>query len=192
MRAYWLVAGAALTLSACQSAEEKRAAATGEIEAANATMEEINVLTKAARPKSKLEPGIWQTELRVLSTDLSAYPEGAARDAQLTAIKGQERTATGCRSANDLKPFDIDNLEKVAGTCVFPRYIQKGGKLDVEIQCGEGATRTVMIATGTLTPAGYDVTIDQHSGTPGAEGYLGLKLQAKGTRTGSCQPKAAG
>ena len=192
MRAYWLVAGAALALSACQSAEEKRAAATGEIEAANATMEEVTALTKAARPKSQLQPGIWQTQLRVVSTDLSAYPEGPARDAQLAAIKSQERSATGCRSVADLKPFDIGNIEKVAGTCVFPRYIQKGGKLDVEIQCGEGATRTVMLATGALSPTGYDVTIDQHTGTPGAPGYLGLKLQAKGTRVAACQPKAAG
>jgi hypothetical protein len=192
MRAYLLAVGAALALSGCQSAEQKRAAETGEIEVSNGSMEQITALTKAARPKSKLQPGLWHTELRVVSADLSAFPVGEARDAQLAAIKGQERTATGCRTADDLKPFDIDNLEKVAGTCTFPRYLQKGGKLDVQISCGDGATKTVMVATGTLGPTGYDVTIDQTSGTPGAAGYLGLKLEAKGSRTGNCIAKAAG
>lgn len=192
MRGYLWIVGAALALSGCQSAEEKRAAETGEIEAANATMAEIAELTKAARPKTNLQPGRWQTELTVVSADLRAFPEGPTRDAQLAAIQGQERTSTGCRTADELKPFDIDNIEKVAGACVFPRYVQKGGKLDVEIHCGEGAAKTVMIATGTLSPSGYDVTIDQQTGAQGAPGYLGLKLQAKGTRTGACQPKAKG
>ena len=192
MRAYLLAASAALVLSGCQSAEEKRAAETGEFEAVNATMEQVTDLAKAARPKSTLRPGAWQTELRVLSSDLSAFPEGAERDGQRTAIKALERASAGCRTADELKPLDIDNLEKVAGACVFPRYIQKGGKLDVEIHCGEGAARTVMVASGAFTPTGYDVTIDQHTGTAGAPGYLGLRMQAKGTRVAACQAKAAG
>ena len=191
MRSFWIVAGTALAVSGCQSPEEKRAAETGEIEVTNASMEQITGLTEAARTKTQLQPGIWQTALEVASADLSGLPE-SQREGQLAAIKKVERSATGCRTAKELKPLDLASVEKLAGACTFPRYIQKGGKMDVEIHCGEGAAKTVLVAAGTYGPTGYDVTIDQTTGTPGAAEYLGLKLRAKGTRTGECAPKAAG
>lgn len=191
MRSFWIVAGAALALSGCQSADEKRAAETGEIEVSNASMEQITGLTEAARAKTQLQPGVWQTALEVVSADISGLPE-SQREGQLQAIKKLERSATGCRSAKELKPLDLASIEKLAGVCTFPRYIQKAGKMDVEIHCGEGAGKTVLVAAGTYGPAGYDVTIDQTTGAPGAAEYLGLKLRAKGTRTGACTPKAAG
>ncbi len=192
MRAYFLATGAALALAGCQSADEKAAAATGEVKLVNASMKDVARLTKAARAKMLLQPGLWQTALSVVSADLSALPEGPARDTQMQAIKRQERSANGCRTADDLKPFDIDNLEQVAGTCTFPRYTQAGGKLDVEIHCGEGAAKTVLVATGTLSKTGYDVTIAQTSGAKGAANYLGLNLHAQGKRTGNCVAKPKG
>lgn len=189
MRAIFLTAVAALTLTGCQAADEKAAAATGEFKLTNASMEDVTRLTKAARAKTVMQPGLWRTGLTVVSADLSAFPEGPKRDAQMAAIKDQERNATGCRTADDLKPFDIGNLEEVAGKCVFPRYIQEGGKLDVEIQCGEGANKTVMLATGTLSQTGYGVTIDQTTGVKGAGNYLGMQLHAAGNRTGNCAAK---
>jgi hypothetical protein len=187
MRAYFL--GAVLALAGCQPADEKAAAATGELQLTNASMEDVARLTKAARAKTLLQPGQWRTALHLVSADLSAFPEGPKREAQLAAIKRQERETSGCRTADDLKPFDIDNLEQVAGTCVFPRYNQTGGKLDIEIHCGEGAQRTRLLVSGTLSRTGYDVTIDQITGAPGAANYLGLKLRATGSRTGNCVAK---
>lgn len=189
MRAYFLAGVAAMMLAGCQAADEKQAAATGEVRLANASMKDVARLTKAARAKTVMQPGQWRTELQVVAADLSGFPEGQVRDAQLKAIKGQERAATGCRTADALKPLDIDNLEQVAGTCTFPRYIQAGGRIDVEIQCN-GASKTVLVASGALSPTGYDVTIQQTSGTKGAANYLGLTLRAKGERIGNCVAKA--
>lgn len=191
MRAIFLTGLAALALTGCQSADERQAAATGEVKLTNASMEDVSRLTKAAREKMTMQPGQWNTELRVVSADLSGLPE-ADREAQLTAIKGQEKSANGCRTADDLKPFDIGNLEQIAGSCTFPRYTQEGGKLDVEVHCGEGAAKTVLTGSGTLSPTGYDVTIQQTSGTKGSAGYLGLVLRAKGNRTGNCVAKPKG
>lgn len=187
MRAFFLVA--ALAVAGCQSADEKQAAATGEVRLTNAPMADVARLTKAARAKSVMQPGQWRTELHVISADLSAFPEGPVRAGQMEALKQQERAADGCRTADDLKPLDIDNLEQVAGSCTFPRYIQAGGKLDVAIKCGEGDSRTTLTATGTLTPTGYDVTIHQQTGAQGAANHLGMVLNAKGARTGNCVPK---
>ncbi|RYH00264.1 MAG: DUF3617 family protein [Alphaproteobacteria bacterium] len=189
MHAYLPVAVAGLALAGCQAADEKHAAATGEVRLSNASMKDVARLTKAARAKTLMQPGQWQTALRVVSTDLSAFPDGNKRDAQMQAIKNQERSAQGCRTVEELKPFDIENLEQVAGKCVFPRYNQAGGKIDAEIHCSEGASKTVLLVTGTLSPAGYDVTIDQKTGALGAANYLGLKIRAIGNRVGNCIAK---
>ncbi|MBX3565292.1 MAG: DUF3617 family protein [Sphingomonas sp.] len=188
MRAYFLVA--ALALAGCQSADERRAAETGEVQITNASMNDVTRLTKAARPKTLMQPGEWRTALHVVAADLSAIPEGPARDRQMAAIKEQERNAQKCATADDLKPLNIDNLEQVTGaSCTFPHYIQAGGKLDAEIHCGDGANRTVLVATGTLSQTRYDVTIQQTTGAKGAANYLGLTLRAEGERTGNCVAK---
>lgn len=179
---------AAIALAGCQSAAEKRAAETGEIEAANASMAEISSLTKAARPKVDMQPGQWDIGMQVVSADLSAFPEGPERDAQMAAVKRQERHGVKCQTAADLKPIDIENLEKVAGTCTFPRYVQKGGKLDVEIHCAQpGGPTTVVLANGTMSKTAFDVTIDQTSGAKGQPGYAAIRMRAQGKRLGLCK-----
>jgi hypothetical protein len=168
-----------------------RHAATGEVRLSNATMEQVTRVTAAARTKTSMEAGRWETALRLVSADLS-LPEGPERENQLKAIREQERSATGCRTADELKPLDFASLEKLAGQCTIPRYIQADGKVDVEIHCGEGAAKTVLVATGALSRTGFDVTIDQVTGTRGAQDYLAMKLQATGKRLGDCPviPKA--
>ena len=185
-----LLALTALALSACQSAEEKRAAETGEIDATDATTEEVSTLIKAAQPKAAMTPGKWTLALRVASTDLSGLP-ASARAAQEQAIKGLERASTACRTKDELKPIDLSQLEKVAGSCTYPRYQSKGGKLDAVIACKkEGAPDTVLHASGTTGPNGFDVTLDQKTGSPGQAGYIALTLRATGKRVGAC-PAAA-
>lgn len=189
MRATFVIAAAA-ALAGCQADEPKNGASLGEVRLTNATMAQVTEAVRAARAKQGMQGGEWQTDMRIVSVDLSGFPEGD-REAQRTAIKAQENSVKGCRTEKDLKPIDLESIAKAAGTCTFPRYIQADGKLDVEIQCGEGATRTVMTAAGTMTSTGFDVTVDQATGTRGAPGSLGLKIQAKGTRLGECKGEAA-
>ncbi|MBB5711723.1 DUF3617 domain-containing protein [Sphingomonas xinjiangensis] len=181
-----LLAVATLALSACQSAAEKRAAETGEIDATNATTEEVSKLIQIAQPKAAMTPGKWTLALRVVSTDLSAL-SSAARGTQEQAIKALERNSTACRTKDELKPIDLSQLEKVAGTCTYPRYQSKGGKLDAVIECKkDGAPDTVLHAVGTTGPNGFDVKLDQKTGAPGQAGYIALTLQATGKRVGAC------
>jgi hypothetical protein len=186
MRASFLVCLIAFVGAGCQSAAEKHAAETGEIEAANVSMSEVSGLLKAARPKMAMQPGEWEVSMQVVSADLSAMPE-ASRAEQMAAIKRQERAATKCQKTEDLKPLDID-LEKVAGTCTFPRYISKGGRLDVEIACSPtGGPVTKILAKGLMSKTGFDVMVDQQTAAAGDPRYLALKLRARGKRLGECK-----
>ena len=186
MRGCFLVATAALLLAGCQSAAEKKAAETGEIETTNASTEEVSKLIKAAQPKAAMSPGKWTLGLQVVTSDLSAFPP-ATRGAQEKAIKALERKSTACRTKDELKPIDLSQLEKVAGTCTYPRYQSKGGKLDAVIACKkDGAPDTVLHASGSTGANAFDVTLDQKTGAPGQAGYLALTLKATGKRVGTC------
>jgi len=187
MRAIIVFGAAALALAGCQSPEEKRAAETGQIEVANASADEVSRLMRAAQPKLAMKPGEWRFELRVLSAETGAGPL-AEGDAKLASLRQQERTIVGCRAEKDLKPIDLEQLEKVAGECTFPRYSLARGKLEAQIECEQpSGAATRMTARGTTSSDGFAVTLDQRSGTPGAEDYVALKLQARGRRLGECR-----
>ena len=100
MRATIVLAAAALALAGCQSAEEKHAAETGEIEVTNAKTDEVSRLIKAAAPKTAVKPGLWKAELRIEAVDVGPNGDSAQ---QLRLAKSLERSATECKTAEQLK-----------------------------------------------------------------------------------------
>lgn len=187
MRATLLVG--ALALAGCQTAAERQAAQTGEIEAHNASMKEISGLTKAARTKQAMQPGTWESGTELISAD---FAPGAEHDAQMEAAAKLARHAVKCQTASDLAPVNIETLEKVGGTCTFPRFIEKGGRIDVEIQCAQAnGTRTTLLYKGTMGKDAYDVAVEQNSGEKGQPGYAAVRMRVHGKRLGLCQPKPA-
>ncbi|UZK65812.1 DUF3617 domain-containing protein [Sphingomonas sp. M1-B02] len=181
MRASVLIA--ALALAGCQSAEEKHAADTGEIKVVNADIDQVAGLLKAAAPKTAVKPGLWKAELRI--EDVQA---GANSAAQLRAAKALERTTTECRTAEQLKPFDIEKLEKAAGTCTFLRFNSGAGQVDAHIKCSKfEAPVTEIFIKGTTSSTQFDVATENRSGVAGQPNYAVVKMRSTGTRVGDCK-----
>jgi len=190
MRATIVLALAALALAGCQSAEEKRAAETGEIDVTNAPTDQVSKLIKAATLKAAVQPGLWKAELRIETVDVGP---GADNAKQLELAKRLERDATECKTAEQLKPFDIEKLEKAAGKCTFIRYVAKGGKVDAKIQCTKpDAPATAILINGTTSATGFDVTTENKTGVSGEPGYSLLRMRTTGTRVGACPAQAKG
>ena len=190
MRAFFLLAVGAVALAGCQSAEEKRAAETGEIEVTNAPSDQVAKLIKAAASKTAVKPGLWKAELRM--EDVQVGP-GADNAKQLDLAKNLERSATECKTAEQLKPFDIAKLEQAAGKCTFIRYVAKGGKVDAKIQCTRpNAPATAIVINGTSSTTAFDVTVENQTGAAGQPGYSLLRMRSTGTRVGECPAQAKG
>lgn len=191
MRATIVLAATALALAGCQSAEEKRAAETGEIDVTNAPSDQVAKLIKAAAPKTAVKPGLWKASLAIEAVDVGPGGDNAK---QLQIAKGLERDATECKTAEQLKPFDIAKLEKMAGACTFVRYVAKGGKVDAEIRCSKKASEagTTLLINGTNSVTGFDVVTENRTGTKGQPGYSLVRLRSVGTRLGECPGKAQG
>lgn len=190
MRATIVLGTAALVLAGCQSAAEKHAAETGEIEVANAKTDEVSKLLKAAAPKTAAKPGLWKAELRIEAVDVGPGGDNAQ---QLRLAKSLERSATECKTAEQLKPFDIAKLEKAAGECSFIRYVAKGGKVDAKIQCSKpNAPVTTILINGATSTTGFDVAIENLTGVAGQPGYSQVRMRSTGTRVGECPAQAQG
>lgn len=171
-------------LAACQSAAEKHAAETGEINVTNASAEEVAKLIKAASEKNAAKPGRWQAELRIDAVETGA----GDNEAQLRLAKNMERKATECRSADQLKPFEVIKLEKAAGgACTFLRYTAGGGKVDAQITCRKpNAPLTAITIHGTSSATAFDVVTENVTGARGQAGYSLVRLRSIGTRLGAC------
>ena len=190
MRAIIVLGTVALVLAGCQSAEEKRAAETGEIEVANAKTGQVARLIKAAAPKTAVKPGLWKSALRIEAVDVGTGGDSAK---QLELAKGLERDATECKTAEQLKPFDISRLEKAVGECIFIRFASKGGKVDAKIQCTKPtAPLTTILINGTTSAEGFDVVTENRTGVAGQPGYSLVKMRSTGTRVGECPAQAKG
>lgn len=186
MRAILLVS--AFALAGCQTAAERQAAATGEVDVSNASMKEVSGLTKAARAKQAMQPGTWDSGTELVSADFGPGPQ---HDAQMAAAAKIPRHAVKCQTASDLAPVDIATLEKVGGSCTFPRFVQKDGKIDVEIRCTKDGAATTLLYKGTMGKEAYDVNVEQNSGAPGQPGYAAVKMRVYGKRLGLCAGKPA-
>ncbi|MEI9928964.1 MAG: DUF3617 family protein [Sphingomonas sp.] len=183
MRTGFLIA--ALALAGCHPAAEKQAAQPADIDLTNASMAQVSGLLKS-NGQSAAQPGMWTAEMKILSVDVG-LPAGADRDAQIAAIKSQEASGSKCQAAGDAKPVDLASIEKAAGTCTFPHYVAKGGKVDIAMRCTQPSSGTTEVnIRGTSTTTAFDVVVDQQSGTRGQPDYLAVKLRAKGSRTGAC------
>lgn len=183
MRAHWIVTIAGLALAGCQSPEERHAAETGEINVTNATSGQVMRLMDAASRKAPVQPGMWKASMRVESAESG---EGGA--ATVEALRRFERDTTTCRKGDDLKPFDIAALERVAGTCTFQRLVAAGGTIDAKVECTRpNGPVTAVTIHGTSTPTAFDVTTSQRTGKPGDVDHVAVRLRATGTRTGDCQ-----
>jgi hypothetical protein len=183
MRVSLLLTAAALALAGCQSAAEKRAAQTGEIDARNASTDEVARLIKAASAKTAVQPGLWHATLKIEAL------EQASGESQLDAAKQLERDTTSCQSAEQLKPVDVSKLEKATGgTCVFLRYKSVGGAVDAQIECKKPDTPVTNITIrGTQSPTGFNVVTENRTGTQGQPDYALVRIRSTGTRTGACQ-----
>lgn len=188
MRRSILIALAALpglALAGCQSAAERRAAQTGEIDVTNASTDEVAGLIKAAQSHAPMQPGKWRFRSDVLAADLSGLPE-AQRAPTQAALEKQKIDRTSCRTAKELKPVDLDALTRVAGACTFERYTARGGRIDAQLACTQGATTTRIGLQGTSGATGFDVAIDQQTGRPGTPGAMSIRMRARGERIGDC------
>lgn len=189
MRFTILAAGALLLpLAACHKgpSTEQSARETGEIRLENASVEEVAKQSLAAEPKTAAKAGQWESSVQLLAADPGDMPEPMA--SKMKAEVGKPpKTESGCRKAEELKPFDPSQLGPMAANCKFSKYMFAGGKVDAAMECNTPMGKSHTSFKGSQTPTSMDLTMTQGQTLPGQKKETSMTVRVTGKRLGECK-----
>ncbi|AYJ84650.1 DUF3617 domain-containing protein (plasmid) [Sphingomonas paeninsulae] len=166
------------------------------VTATNASVSEVAAATKDA---IKLEPGKWQTTVKIVSIDAPGMPAATA-----SAMK-QQMSAMGSQSVEmcitpEMAAKPPENMfAGAAKNCTYEKFKMSGGKMDATLSCKNGTAglpgdmRSEM--SGTFSTTSYAVTSDTQMSMPPMPGAapgakMNTKTEVTGKRLGVCdKPK---
>lgn len=189
MRLTILAAGALLPLAACNQAPstEESARQTGVVRLENASMEDVAKQSAAAEAKAPGQsPGQWEEGEQLVGIEAGGAPE-----AQVAPLKAQvgkpPQMRSGCRTAQDVKPFDVSQFPAMQSICRFPRFKSAGGKVDAVLECTTPKGPSRVTVTGTQSPNAYDLTMKRSMTLPGQAKESSMTIRLTGKRLGACK-----
>lgn len=167
------------------------------VKAENASVADVTAATNNA---VKLQPGKWQTVVKILSIDAPGLP------AQMAGPMKQQMSAMGAQTVEtcvtpEMAAKPPENMFGGAQNCTYEKFEMTGGKIDATLVCKGGAggapgdLRSTM--SGTISGTAYDVTSEASMSMPAmpgapAGGKVNTKTQVVGKRIGDCDAPKAG
>lgn len=182
------IGAAALLLAACGGGEstEQSAAATGEVNLKNASLEEVAKQAEAASGAAKLQPGQWETKVEVSDIQMPGVPAAVAE-----TVKGSMKGAANTTITNCITPEEAERPQgRVFGgasdQCRYDHFEMRGGRMSAKMVCqdansGGGMTMT---SAGTFTATSFAVSNDMEM--KGGAQAMTMKARVTGRRLGEC------
>ena len=180
MKRLMMVLPAMAVLAACNSKTS--------VQAENASVAEVAAATKDA---VKLEPGKWETTVKILSIEGPGITPATAG-----AMKQQTQKAETCLTPEQAAKPPQDMLG-AAKNCMYEKYEMGGGTMSGTLVCKgmpgmpAGEMRTSM--SGKFASTSYELTSETTVNMPGGptgNGKMTSKSQVTGKRLGACDATA--
>lgn len=189
MRLTIFAAGALLPLAACNQgpSTEESARQTGEIRLENASMEEVAKQSAAAEAKAPSQaPGQWEEGEQLVALETGGAPE--EKVAPLKAQIGKPpQMRSGCRTAEDVKPFDVSKFPTMQSICRFQKYTSSAGKVDAVMECNTPMGPSRVAIAGTQSANAYDLTLKRSMTVTGQAKESSMTVRVTGKRLGACK-----
>ena len=193
MRQVWIgtvALGLALALSACGGGDTTQgsAAATGEVNLKNASLEEVQKQAQAAGgAAAKLQPGQWETKVEISDIDMPGVPPAMAKTLGETMKGAAATTVTNCITPEEAarpqgKVFGGGNSDQ----CRYEKFTMGGGRMEGTLVCKDadrGGSMT-MTTNGTFTATSF--AIDNDMKMEGGPQAMTMKARVNGKRLGEC------
>lgn len=158
------------------------------VKAENASIDQV---AKATQDAVKIQPGQWQTQIKVVSIDVPGMPKAQADMMTQQMAKMSETVTETCVTPEMVSKPPSEMFGGKAGAgCTYEAYELVGGKLNAVMTCKpQGAGEMKATTTGTLTSTSYDLSSETAmsgmQGMPGG-GKMTSKTQIIGKRVGDC------
>lgn len=162
-----------------------------EVDARNASVEDVARQVDEARANDFVRPGKWQSKVTIEQLDLPGMPAEMAESMKKMMAQHQERTTESCLTPEEAKRPKEDFFAGKDNNCRYEHFTMGDGKIDAKMRCsGPQGVAQVMEMTGDYSPDRYSMRMATHTegaGTPG----MAMRLRVESARVGECDDTAA-
>lgn len=161
----------------------------------NASVEEV---AAASRTAVKLEPGKWQTVVKVVSIDAPGLPAAMASAIKRQMAASGTQTVDQCITPEMAAKPPEKMFASATKNCRFENFTMAGGKVDGTLVCGAAAgmphdLRSTM--SGTFSSTSYSVSSESAMDMPAMPGAaagskITTKTEVTGKHLGACDNSA--
>jgi uncharacterized protein YceK len=185
MRTSLLSLAALALLSGCGSKEE--------VSLKDATPEEV---AKAGKGATQLNPGQWETVIKIVSVELPASvgANPAMAKGMTDSMVGKEQKSSQCISKAQSEQPPAEMLAGASGgeNCKFETFDIKGGTLSLKLACGKVGEAGAMVMTSSGPYGGDGYTLDTNMTMASPVGEMKIKATNSAKRVGECAPDSKG
>ncbi|HEV2594456.1 MAG TPA: DUF3617 domain-containing protein [Sphingomicrobium sp.] len=157
------------------------------VELKNATASQVSRAVKQSgvmNADTMIEPGLWQSKVEVAEMNIPGLPPQYAEKMKQSMAESRNHATRHCITAADVKKpkEDFFGADK---SCKYQHFTMGGGKIDIQMICGEeGATQTTNMS-GTYTPTRYSVNMSS-IGSGNKQSLMSMKMHVDSERVGEC------
>ena len=180
---YSLVVVGIAALAACSRSPE--------IDARNASVEEVAEKVRDAGNANLFKPGKWQTRVTVKDMTIPGMPPSMQAQMKEVLAQRQNVVSESCLTAEEAgRPGGEFFTGKESGNCRYDRFTMSGGKVDAVMRCQSGQSGSmVMTLDGTYTPTESTANVDME--VSGPDGAMKIRAVTENRRIGDCTGKEA-
>ncbi|TIX50548.1 DUF3617 domain-containing protein [Alteraurantiacibacter aquimixticola] len=141
-----------------------------------------------ASAAAAIEPGEWQSNMRVTDIQLPGNLQPEIADMIRTQMGQNVQRATTCLTQADIDNAPQQMFDQTGGQCEYSQFDMSGGKLDAVAQCDTGQGMMDMAMSGTYTDTTYNMTMNMNMEMQmeGPMGSMQMSATISGERTGDC------
>ena len=183
--------GRAAALSACAAALLAACSNDPQVDARNASVEEVaDKVADAGGSGSFVRPGKWQSRVQIEQFELPGAPPEAK--ATMRSLHERAQVYETCLTPEQSKRPREDFFAGEGKNCRYDHFTMGDGKIDAVMKCsGEGMAQT-MAMQGSYGPDSYRMRMsmkaDAGAGPPGG---MTMTMRVDAQRIGECDSKKA-
>ncbi|MCK9542302.1 MAG: DUF3617 domain-containing protein [Novosphingobium sp.] len=142
-----------------------------------------SVARKVADAEIRLQPGRWESTMKMDSMEIGGVPPEAR--AAMKQQANSVHTFSTCLTPQDVEKPDAEFFQKGAAGCTYDTFTMGGGKIQAAMTCksGNGSMKTTM--QGTYAADSYQMAI-QSSGEMQKGMPMKMAMTITSRRTGDC------
>lgn len=174
---------ALLPLAACGRDSEPGTEGGPDVQATNATVEEVaEQVREASEDEQFIRPGKWVSQVRFDEMSAPGMPAGTAD--RMNEMLGTGQSFESCLTEEEARRPSERFFAGGDNQCRYENFTMGGGKIDATMRCTQDGSAQTMVMQGSYSPDRYDLRMT--SRIEGEQGDVRVRMRIDARRVGEC------